>query len=145
MNSSKKDEDLMEKEFAAFFNKIKAANLSNHELRSLTVIITKARLLEKGKRWLSFLLPLIALVILWNCSDTFQWIVSAIGRLLLIQLLPYWNWTELDRKDCLIGFPLPLFSTDFTAQIYDQSRNDFSTGNNYENCILCQEIGKKPE
>lgn len=131
----------LEKDFQNVCNRIKSANLSAKEMNRLTLILTRARLLEAGKRYSrNILLPVIILVVVWHCSDTFQWIMSAFGRLLLIRLLPYWNWTNLDHQDCLIEYPFKAFFSDPFEGYHDLDRSVPETD---DDCILCEKIGKK--
>uniref|UniRef100_UPI00398F88DF uncharacterized protein isoform X1 n=1 Tax=Pristiophorus japonicus TaxID=55135 RepID=UPI00398F88DF len=50
-------------------------------------------------------LLLLLLLLLVLCSRPGSGFLSFCGRALLIQLLPYWDWTLYSNTDCLIGNP----------------------------------------
>jgi hypothetical protein len=46
---------------------------------------------------------LVILLYLLTYNETFSWNLSAIGRIALIKILPYWDWTHLKNEKCLIA------------------------------------------
>ncbi|XP_059619517.1 uncharacterized protein LOC132263644 [Phlebotomus argentipes] len=53
-------------------------------------------------------LVFFVLVLLWGTLQVavINWNIVAIGRLLLIKLLPMWNWTHLHYTKCLLEYPV---------------------------------------
>uniref|UniRef100_A0A182MRB3 Uncharacterized protein n=1 Tax=Anopheles culicifacies TaxID=139723 RepID=A0A182MRB3_9DIPT len=59
------------------------------------------------RRWclrkLSAVVCLMAICLVVCYVPSVNWHVTAIGRLLMIEMLPYWDWTPLYRGKCLIA------------------------------------------
>lgn len=64
--------------------------------------------------------------------DTLNWYFCAIGRILLIKMLPVWNWQHLSRSECLIP-----------KKESASKPSGFSTETlNEVDCRACQHFGK---
>lgn len=92
--------------------------------------------LQMVLRWILWVLPAVLVYLLWNYCDTCAWTASAIGRLLLIQLLPYWDWTKLYNNRCLIERTPP------GGEQREQFRPLGKYETQWENCALCETLGK---
>lgn len=88
----------------------------------------------RGLMWI--LLPAMLVYLLWNYCDSCAWTASAMGRLLLIQLLPHWDWTPLYSNRCLIDSSTP------GAEQREQVRSLGRHETQWENCALCETLGK---
>lgn len=125
----------IEHDFENFFASLKKQQFSNSQMLAICKPIRNYYRLQKLK-----LLSIIGLTlaILWALviwCDTVNWFLSALGRLFLIQLLPYWNWSDLYNAKCLIEKPLKEDSN----RISNTKLGRYETEK--ENCLLCDTIG----
>lgn len=67
-------------------------------LRPLRMYLLKQQLLKR----LKFSLFIVSICCAIYYVDTLNWYFYAFGRILLIKLLPVWNWQHLSRSECLI-------------------------------------------
>ncbi|XP_067633331.1 uncharacterized protein [Eurosta solidaginis] len=131
----------LEQEFDTFFGDCKKQGFTASEMRT----ICQPLLERRNKRFWVLMSGLVALMatlyLLCNWCDEFNWFVSAIGRLLLIQLLPYWDWTPLYNSRCLIERAVD------KEDGQSVSAPPVSLGR-YEtesvNCILCETLERIP-
>lgn len=97
--------DQFNRDLESFYAFCKENRLSDEEIRKLCEplrrIVYKAKLLKIFK--LSLILALVIFICyILCCSDTVSWHLSAIGRILMIKLLPYYDWTVWKHEQCLI-------------------------------------------
>ncbi|XP_017125700.1 uncharacterized protein LOC108145028 [Drosophila elegans] len=92
----------MEEELRAFFEDCRRQEFTGKEMLAICQPLIWRIRLARVKKWCLILLPLVVIYLLWLCSDTFAWWSSAVGRLLLIQILPLWDWTHYYNAKCLI-------------------------------------------
>ncbi|XP_004929096.2 uncharacterized protein LOC101743841 [Bombyx mori] len=105
-NMSKREKfQLINSEVRSFYEYCKEAGISDEEMdiicRPLTNAVRKAYI----RRWTRFFLCIIMVLALGytvSQTDTFQWHASAAARMLLIKILPVWDWTPLYYNKCLI-------------------------------------------
>ncbi|KPJ13035.1 hypothetical protein RR48_05423 [Papilio machaon] len=97
--------ELINSEVRSFYEYCKEAGMSDEDMdiicRPLTSAVRKASI----KRWTrTFLFVVMVLAIGYTVSqtDSFQWHAAALARMLLIRLLPIWDWTPLYYNKCLI-------------------------------------------
>ncbi|XP_055704482.1 uncharacterized protein LOC129802544 [Phlebotomus papatasi] len=95
----------LDQEFQEFFRKLDEQNLSQKDYQKICrplIVHLRMKLLKKY-----FFIALL-LVILWSISQVsvVNWNLVAIGRIILIKLLPFWNWTHLHDAKCLLDYPL---------------------------------------
>ncbi|KAL0818541.1 hypothetical protein ABMA28_008980 [Loxostege sticticalis] len=97
--------ELINSEVRSFYEYCKEAGMSDEEMdiicRPLTNAVRKASI----KRWtrvFMFLVMVLAIGYTVSQTDTFQWHASAVARIVLIKLLPIWDWTPLYYNKCLI-------------------------------------------
>ncbi|GLV36852.1 uncharacterized protein CBL_02313 [Carabus blaptoides fortunei] len=95
----------IEKELCSFYEYCKESGFTEEEMRSickpLTTMIRKALII----RYLKYFLCIVIYIMLFYFliqNDRVSWHLSAIGRILMIKLLPYWNWEKLANEKCLI-------------------------------------------
>ncbi|XP_037714435.1 uncharacterized protein LOC119550052 [Drosophila subpulchrella] len=93
----------MEEELKAFFEDCRRQEFSEKEMLTICQPLIWRIRLARIIKWCFFLLPLVVIYLLWLYSDSFAWSVSAVGRLLLIQILPLWDWTPYYNAKCLIS------------------------------------------
>ena len=78
----------------------------------------------------------LGLFVYWSL-DEISWILSAIGRLVLIEFLPYWNWSRLYSAKCLIERP-------HIETIASKSQMKMGSHETLEdNCGLCFNLSMK--
>lgn len=100
--------ELINSEVRSFYEYCKEAGMSDEEMdlicRPLTNSVRKATI----KRWTRVALVLImgiAIGYTVSQTDTFKWHASALARIVLIKLLPVWDWTPLYHNKCMIARP----------------------------------------
>lgn len=64
--------------------------------------------------------------------DTLNWHFCAIGRILMIKLLPIWDWTHLSKARCLIA----------KTSTPDSISSDKSNGFSAKDCRVCENFGE---
>ncbi|XP_017054437.1 uncharacterized protein LOC108096970 [Drosophila ficusphila] len=92
----------MEEELKVFFEDCGRQEFSSKEMLDICQPLIWRIRMARIRKWCLILLPLVLVYLLWLLSDTFVWWLSAIGRLLLIQILPLWDWTPYYNAKCLI-------------------------------------------
>lgn len=123
----------------------------NHEVENIFALFkndaTTMRLIAKAIRkqiLKNYLCALFQLLVLTTISFLFIYYISfinshlsAISRIILIKLLPIWDWQQLTDENCLIG---PIFARPSTidAAIDEPIYNLYE-----EDCALCENYGKK--
>ncbi|XP_004533836.1 uncharacterized protein LOC101449655 [Ceratitis capitata] len=129
----------LEKEFADFFVECKKQGFTPTDM----LAICQPLLQRRCNRYLVIacgaLAAFGALYLLYSWCEEFSWLVSAIGRLLLIQLLPYWNWTPLYNSRCLIERAVDDVSSS-TPATKTLGRYETESGN----CVLCETLERIP-
>lgn len=85
---------------------------SELDAKNLLKFILMRKAKNKKKTILFLLLFLVTLILIFLNFDSFYRSLIVIIRLVLIQLLPYWDWTLFYQNDCLIlnFFQKPEFS-----------------------------------
>lgn len=129
----------LEQEFVDFFAECKKQGFSDDEMRA----ICQPLLQRHRNRYLAVACVVLAvfgaLCLLYNWCDEFSWFVSAIGRLLLIQVLPYWDWTPLYNSRCLIErtvYKVDEPNVAPTTKISERYETEAT------NCVLCETLGE---
>ncbi|KAL5287891.1 hypothetical protein ACFFRR_008624 [Megaselia abdita] len=96
-------EEELNKEFRKFFDNCKTQKFSSSEMKVICKCLEgRKNQLKQIRIELNFMLLAIMTYFLYMNCDKVAWFVTALGRLFLIQLLPYWDWTPLYNKRCLI-------------------------------------------
>lgn len=126
----------IEKDFEIFFNSLKKQQFSTEEIQQICKPLRNYFLLEKIKKWCIIAISLGLIYFLCTRCDSLNWFLSAVGRLLLIQLLPYWNWPELYNAKCLIDKPVEVKEN--LKPLPKLGRYETEK----ENCLLCETLGK---
>ncbi|XP_036330434.1 uncharacterized protein LOC118742458 [Rhagoletis pomonella] len=131
----------LEQEFADFFVECKQQGFTSKEMRA----ICPPLLHRRNNRCYVLLGVLLAMMaafyLLYNWSEEFSWFVSAIGRLVLLQLLPYWNWTPLYSSRCLIERAVDKNGAQ-SATSTMKALGRYET--EAENCVLCEMLERIP-
>lgn len=84
-----------------FFNSCKTKKLSKVQLERQCLPIYIRFLKQEFGFTFSVLFGVGVIVLLINSIPWINWTLCAVGRLILIELLPYWKWTDLYDKQCL--------------------------------------------
>ena len=124
-------EEEINREFRKFFDNCKKQKLSPNEMRIICKCLDKNNWWQQFKIELNFIILMVAIYYFYNNCEKFAWSITALGRILLIQLLPYWDWTPLYNKRCLI----------------ENSKTYESYGGNLAyvdevNCLACENLGE---
>lgn len=97
--------EFIDSEVRSFYEYCKEAGMTDEEMdiicRPLTSVVRKASI----KRWTRvglFIIMVLAIGYTVSKTETFQWHASAIGRIILVKILPVWDWTPLYYNKCLI-------------------------------------------
>ncbi|XP_026740701.1 uncharacterized protein LOC113503089 [Trichoplusia ni] len=102
--------DLINSEVRSFYEYCKEAGMSDEEMDLICRPLTNAVRKSTIKRWTRVVLVLImgmAIGYTVSQTDTFKWHASAVARIVLIKLLPVWDWTPLYHNKCMIARPEP--------------------------------------
>lgn len=98
----------LDRELTGLYNFCKENHFSDEEIRKLfapfLTTINRARLLKHLKICIMTLFFLLFLYLFCSC-ETVSWHLSAIGRILMIKILPLYDWTALKDERCLIPKP----------------------------------------
>ncbi|KAH8292591.1 hypothetical protein KR018_009703 [Drosophila ironensis] len=122
----------MEEELRAFFDDCRKLEFSGEEMEAICQPLIWRIRLAKVKRWFLVLLPIFIVYLLWLYCDSFAWFVSALARLMLIQLLPLWDWTPYYNAKCLISRG----DQRVQKQLPPLGRHETL----WENCALCESL-----
>ncbi|KAM7346138.1 uncharacterized protein ACRADG_012119 [Cochliomyia hominivorax] len=126
----------LEKDFEIFFNSLKKQQFSAEEIQNICKPLKNYYRLEKLKKWSIFGFGLIIIYFLCTKCDSMNWFLSAVGRLLLIEILPYWNWSELYNAKCLL---------DKSVEVKEPSVSKLGRyETNKENCLMCETMDYIP-
>lgn len=87
--------------FTKFFDSCKARKLSRFQVEVLCLPIYWRFLKQEYGGKFKVLAVVVLLALLINYIPVINWMCSAISRLILISVLPYWKWTDLYDKRCL--------------------------------------------
>lgn len=100
---------IIDEELLSFYQYCEKAGFSPAEMNMICTPLSSALRQNKIKKGLK-VLTLITVFILcfYTVSevDVINMHVSAVGRLIMIQLLPFWDWSSLFYETCLISNPL---------------------------------------
>lgn len=123
--------DQLNRDLESFYAFCKENRLTDEEISKLCEpllkIVYKAKLLKILK--LCMILILVILICFTLCSsDAVSWHLSAVGRILMIKLLPYYDWTVWKHERCLI----PKFGF--------QNAQDHTLPN--FDCVLCESVAQ---
>lgn len=123
----------MDQEFEEFF--LLCQKVTNSNQSEVAKILKPLRIhLWKQLLWKSIKVLLIVTTIC--CAiyyvDTLNWYFCAIGRIVMIKILPLWNWTYLASAKCLISNPE-------MSQPKSQAR---SASFNEKDCRSCEHFGE---
>lgn len=123
----------LEHELQEFLKECRKQEFSDEEMRYICQPLIWHFRLASLRRWtLWFILPILVVYLLWNYCDTCTWTASAVGRLLLIQMLPYWNWTPYYYSRCLIERAEP------AGKQIEEPKTLGRHETLWENCALCE-------
>lgn len=122
----------MEVEFYEFFNFIEKSSITKDEdienvLKPLKFHFWMLRL----KNYLKIFLLVATICLAIYYFDVVNWYFCAIGRILLIKILPLWNWKYLGNSKCLIEKEI--------LQSKQYKENNFSI----KNCWFCEYSGER--
>ncbi|XP_039957511.1 uncharacterized protein LOC120772794 [Bactrocera tryoni] len=131
----------LEQEFVDFFAECKQQGFSAAEMRAICQPLLQRRSNRCSAVACVVLAIFGALCLLYNWCDEFSWFVSAIGRLLLIQVLPYWDWMPLYNSRCLIERKVDKVDGGSAAPTTKiPARYETEAGN----CVLCETLERIP-
>lgn len=115
----------LDREFQSFYEFCKENNITEQEMSKicepLLKVVRKNNLVRTAK--LCVMISLVVTTVFLMCSaETVAWHLSAIGRILMIKLLPFYDWTVFKNEICLIP------------------KNTVGTTENRFDCALCETI-----
>lgn len=126
----------MEAEFAEFFQFLE--NFSNTKKEDIENVLKPLKLhfwMMRFKKFLKVFLLVASICLAIYFIDILNWYFCAIGRILMIKILPLWNWKHLGNissSKCLIEKKL-LPSKQF------KENNNF----NIKDCLTCEHYGDR--
>lgn len=122
----------LNKEFEEFFRDLENYQINCNDTAAAIFFQLNWHLrINFYKSVLKWIFGFILIVALVYYIPILNWNVSAIGRLVMLQLLQYWDWTYLYSADCLIP-SLNLLKNVENTKTFDTS---------IINCDYCENIG----
>ncbi|XP_055375441.1 uncharacterized protein LOC129608139 [Condylostylus longicornis] len=98
------------------------------ELIRATSDFTLKKILKHKPKRLLFIILIVAFIASYTIYwDSIIWTISAVGRIAMIKLLPFWDWTYLYNAKCLISK---------TTTMRDYQGN----ANQLKECHLCEKL-----
>ncbi|KAH8321470.1 hypothetical protein KR074_005917 [Drosophila pseudoananassae] len=122
----------MEEELRLFFEECRNQEFSGQEMWAICKPLIWRIRMAKARRWIFIGLPILVSYILWLYCDTFAWYGSALGRIMLIQVLPLWDWTPYYNSKCLIARDAQRVQ----EELPPLGRHETL----WENCALCESL-----
>ncbi|XP_055858625.1 uncharacterized protein LOC129921029 [Episyrphus balteatus] len=125
----------IEKDFENFLNFCERKNLTRKDMQQVCEPLFSS---WRWRFWKRVGIVLVALsTIWWLCInvEVLNWSLSAIGKLILIELLPYWNWKPLYSAKCLVDKNVPEKVESIAATL---SLGKYETDK--INCVLCEKL-----
>lgn len=119
----------LDKELCSFYDYCRENNFSPEEMRIICAPLRNAVVKSKVCRLLKGLLLVLLLLGTFYYmfrTETFLWHASAVGRIGMIKVLPWWNWQVLFSEKCLLRGTVP---------VVEEARFD---------CVLCEAIDEVP-
>lgn len=130
-NSDPNKVEVLDQDFELFFIECKKQNLTNQEMQKLLNplkwILWKIWIVK----YLKIFVILGAICYSIYYIDFLSWHFCAIGRILMIKALPFWNWEKLYNAKCLIEFPMQS----------PQSQTRKVSLYEYD-CVVCENFGE---
>lgn len=122
----------MDLEFELFFKELKT--LQQTGVQGTEKLLNPLKILLLKQQLKSFVVK--ALIIAAICSavyyvDSLNWYFCAFGKLAMIKILPFWDWTKLETAKCMIERPE-------VGKTASSSALEF----NWKNCRACQNFGE---
>lgn len=120
----------IEAELQALYEYCKQSNLTEEDMEEicepLTSTINKTAFLKKIRIYGTIFTVILILYALYQ-FEFFSWHITALGRILMIELLPIFNWKTLKNEKCLL-------------------ENTFNKENvkYYQECTFCEAINNIP-
>ncbi|KAF5290081.1 hypothetical protein FQA39_LY14862 [Lamprigera yunnana] len=99
------DLDKINAELVAFYEYCKKNRISDQDILKICHQLTTTVQKVKLKRNMLLVFTLIAFMVTTYCAlkvEAISWHASAIGRIILIKLLPIWNWQYLKNEKCFL-------------------------------------------
>ncbi|CAO1407124.1 unnamed protein product [Diamesa tonsa] len=121
--------DKMNREFEEFFNYCEQQKFSENEMKILLKPLKFYLWKTKALKYMKIMFVLFTICASISYFDTLNWYFCAIGRLLMIKMLPLWDWRSMYNAKCLI------------PNFYDDVKYTTSSPKviNY-NCKLCEDF-----
>ncbi|XP_013104730.2 uncharacterized protein LOC106085178 [Stomoxys calcitrans] len=123
-------------DFEEFFGSLRKEKLSSREIDTICKPLHDYFQRETLKKWSLLALTLVSLFIVLLWCDSCTWFLSALGRELLIQILPFWNWSKLYNTKCLIERA--------SVDLIDNRPSTLKASTDNGNCLLCEHIDYVP-
>lgn len=123
----------MDVEFEEFFENLKnSTNLTDDDVKNILKPLTNYFWTNWIKKSLKVFFSVASICLSIYYVDTLNWYFCAIGRILLIKILPLWDWKYLGNSKCLIA-------KSSSEKVYKESESSF----NLKDCRGCEHFGEK--
>lgn len=121
----------LDQEFENFFYYLeKITNSNEKDIKSILKPLKYHLLKQQLFKYLKTALVFVSICYAIYYMDTLNWYFCAIGRIVLIKILPLWDWTYLGRSKCLIDK-------------YSGAPSSYANGEfNTKDCRSCEYFGK---
>ncbi|KAI4454746.1 arginine demethylase and lysyl-hydroxylase jmjd [Holotrichia oblita] len=95
----------LEAELKQFYAYCKENNFTDEEIANICkpLLPTVKNLKSKLLLYALVFLTIFSILYLLSYLDTIQWHYSALGRIFLIELLPFWDWKNLQHEKCIVN------------------------------------------
>lgn len=124
--------DTIETEFNEIFKYFKEQKYHQNDIQRILTPLRKKIMLSWMRKYLGFVAIFSTICLFIYYIDFLNWHFSAVGRLLMMKVLPFWNWKKLYNARCLISKDLP-------SNLGKISRK---SSLRLEDCIPCENLGE---
>lgn len=88
-----------------FYKYLKDNKYTDAEIRKIFAPLSPEKKFKLATTVIAASLITFAILYFATYFETISWHFSALGRILLIKILPFWDWTSLKNQQCLISKP----------------------------------------
>lgn len=124
----------LDKDFQSILESVEQLNLPKVDVYSVFAPLRWHLFRRKWIKRLKWCLLLVVLSLAIYYVPILNWNASAVGRLVMVQVLPFWDWRPLHNEKCLV-------KSFFSSKVESRSESRFENSPFFEECAVCENIG----
>jgi hypothetical protein len=138
--SASEREEKMDQEFEEFFQYLEKMT-SEEEIKKILKPLKYLMWRQQLKKGIKIALILISICFAVYYVESLNWLFCGIGRLLMIKILPVWDWRYLGKAKCLIekSQVQPSSSSSSASYSSDNTARDELVS---RDCRVCENFGR---